>query len=195
VHTDLAEQQRQATAAGPGTAAWAGATRATVSLAEDAARIQAVGEALAAAAAHAGPCGGSCGCATALDAPGTTFHFPGDGAAGEADLSCDLAADGGEARDRIGVWQQVLARVERRDALPDSAGGVALRFPFDVELAAALARLAAAEYRCCSFGSYTIVIDDTGLRLEVRMPAGADAMLAAVVGRPDPLMTVPAEGR
>jgi hypothetical protein len=38
--------------------------------------------------------------------------------AAAAALVCDLAADGGDADDRIAVWRQVLARVERRDPLP-----------------------------------------------------------------------------
>ena len=101
-------------------------------------------------------------------------------------MACDLAADGGDAADRIGLWQQVFARVGRRDPLPDTANGLALHLPLDADLAATLARLAAAEYRCCSFGSYTIVIDHTGLRLEVRMPDDAAGLLAAVLGVPDP---------
>jgi hypothetical protein len=123
-----------------------------------------------------------------LAAPVTAYQFPSVPAAGEAALRCDLAADGGDAHDRIEVWQQVLARVQRRDPLPDVDGetqtGVVLRFPFDVELAATLGRLAAAEYRCCSFGSYTIVVDEAGLRLEIRLPEEAADTLAAVVGLP-----------
>jgi hypothetical protein len=80
----------------------------------------------------------------------------------------------------------VFTRVQRRDSLPDTDTGLALRFPLEAELAATLARLAAAEYRCCSFGSYTIIIDHTGLHLEVRMPAEATGMLDAVLGQPDP---------
>jgi hypothetical protein len=118
--------------------------------------------------------------ATAVAAAGDAYHFPGD-----AGLSCDLAADGGDVHDRIGVWEQVLSRVARRDPLPDTPGGVALAFPFDVELAGTLGRLAVAEYRCCSFGSCTLVIDGTGLRLEIRMPAEAAGTLAAVVGSPE----------
>lgn len=116
--------------------------------------------------------------AAAISATGDLYRF--------ADLACDLAADGGDARGRVAVWQQVFTRVRRRDPLADTATGVALRFPLDADLAATLARLAAAEYRCCSFGSYTLVVDHRGLTLEVRMPDGAADMLAAVVGRPDP---------
>jgi len=184
VQAELADRNRQAVAAGPGTAAWATEIGGSASLSQDAARLQAVSAALT-TAAHDGPCGDDCGCTTALAAAGTTYHFPHDPASGEAALACDLAADGGDAHHRIGVWQQAPARVERRDPLPDTPDGVALRFPFDVDLAGTLGRLAAAEYRCCSFGSYTLAIDGTGLRLEVRMPGEAAGMLAAVVGLPD----------
>jgi DNA-binding transcriptional MerR regulator len=182
-HT-LAEQQQRAAEHGPGTPGWAEAHQASVPLAEDAARLQAVSAALG-NAAHSGPCGEGCGCAAALAAPGTTYHFPAGEVAQAPGLACDLAADGGDAADRIGVWQQVFAHVQRRDPLTDTATGLALYFPLDADLAATLARLAAAEYRCCSFGSYTIVIDHTGLRLEVRMPDDAAGMLAAVLGVPD----------
>lgn len=189
VQGDIAERQRQMADSGPGTREWAAVTKASAPVFEDAARLQAVAGALA-AAAHAGPCGDTCGCAIALAAPVTAYHFPSDVASGEAALLCDLAADDGGAHDRIDVWQQVLARVERRDPLPDPESqaqtGVVLRFGFDVDLAATLGRLAAAEYRCCSFGSYTIVIDGTGLRLEIRMPVEAAETMAAVVGEPRP---------
>jgi len=184
VQADIAARNRHAVAAGPGSAAWTTEIGGSASLSEDAARQQAVAAALT-TAAHDGPCGNDCGCTTALAAAGTTYHFPHDATSGAAALTCDLAADGGDMHDRIGVWQQALARVERRDPLPDTPDGVALRFPFDVDLAGTLGRLAAAEYRCCSFGSYTLVIDGTGLRLEVRMPGEAAGMLAAVVGLPD----------
>lgn len=185
VQADIADRTRQAADAGPGTAAWATEIGGSASLSEDAARLQAVSAALT-TAAHDGPCGDDCGCTTALAAAGTTYHFPHEATSDEAALACDLAADDGDMHNRIGVWQQALTRVERRDPLPDTPDGVALRFPFDVDLAGTLARLAAAEYRCCSFGSYTLIIDGTGLRLEVRMPGEAAGMLAAVVGLPDP---------
>jgi DNA-binding transcriptional MerR regulator len=183
VQDNLTEHLRRAAENRPGSTGWADMTKTSVPLAEDAARLQAVAAALG-SAAHAGPCGERCGCAVALTAPGTAYQFPAsDDGQG---LACDLAADGGDAHDRIDVWQQVFTRVQRRDPLPDTDNGLALRFRLEADLAATLARLAAAEYRCCSFGSYTIVIDHTGLRLEVRMPAEATGMLAAVLGRPDP---------
>jgi len=185
VQADIAVRNQQAAEAGPGSSEWVSEISRSASLSEDAARLQAVAAALT-ATTHDGPCGEGCGCATALAAAGTTYQFPYDPAAGESALSCDLVADGGDVHDRIGVWQQVLALVQGRDPLPDTADGVALRFPFDVDLAGTLGRLAAAEYRCCSFGSYTLVVDGAGLRLEIRMPADASGTFAAVVGLPDP---------
>jgi DNA-binding transcriptional MerR regulator len=182
VQDRLTEQQHRATRHGPGTPGWVEATTASVSLAEHAARLQAVSAALP-ATPHGGPCDDACACTTAVAAPGSVYRFP---AADDPALMCDLAADGGDALGRIGVWQQVSTRVQSRDRLSDTEIGLALRFPLEADLAATLARLAAAEYRCCAFGSYTIVIDHTGLRLEVRMPAGAAGMLAAVLGLPDP---------
>jgi DNA-binding transcriptional MerR regulator len=184
VQADIAERNRQAAEAGPGTPGWATEINGSASLSEDAARLQAVAAALT-TAAHDGPCRDDCGCTTALAAAGTAYHFPHDVTSRAGALSCDLVADGGDVHDRIGVWQQVLARVVRRDPLPDTPDGVALRFPIDVDLAGTLGRLAAAEYQCCSFGSYTLVVDGTGLRLEIRMPADAAGTLAAVVGLPD----------
>jgi DNA-binding transcriptional MerR regulator len=184
VQADLAELNRQALEAGPGTPDWAKTISGSASLSEDAGRLHAVGAALTTTTRDR-PCGDSCGCTSALAATGTAYHFPHNPASGEAALSCDLVADGGDVHDRIGVWQQALGRVERRDPLPDTPHGVALRFPFDVHLAGTLGRLAAAEYRCCSFGSYTLVVDGTGLRLEIRIPAEAADTMAAVVGVPD----------
>ncbi|GGN46165.1 DNA-binding transcriptional MerR regulator [Actinoplanes campanulatus] len=183
VQAEIAEHNRQAVAAGPGNSGWAAQISRSASLSEDAARLQAVAAALA-TAPHDGPCGDTCGCTAALPAAGSTYHFPHD-ASDETSLACDLAADGGDMHSRIDVWQQVLARVKHRDPLPDSPDGVALRFGLDVDLAGTLGRLAAAEYRCCSFGSYTLIIDGTGLRLEIRMPTDAAGTLAAMVGLPD----------
>jgi len=187
VQTAISGRQRQMAGAARDAGDWAEVTRRSVPLFEDAARLQAVTAALE-TAGHTGGCRDGCGCLTALYAPVTTYQFPTVAASDGVRLACDLAADGGDAHDRIETWQQVLSRVQRRDPLPDPPDpqqvGVVLRFGFDVDLAATLGRLAAAEYRCCSFGSYTLVIDDTGLRLEIRMPTEAADTLAAVVGTP-----------
>ena len=189
VRGDITDVERRMARSGPGTDEWAETTRASVSMFEDAARLQAVAGALA-VAPRAGRCGDTCACAEALAAPVTTYQFPTAAGGGEQAPFCDIVADGGDTRDRVAVWQQVLARVERRDPLPDPADasgtGVVLRFPSDADLAATLGRLAVAEYRCCSFGSYTIVVDGAGLRLEIRMPVEAADTMAALVGVPTP---------
>ncbi len=185
VEQSIADTLAKAAEYGPGTDAWAHTARRCVVLTEQAAHLQAVAAELHHAHA-AGQCGDHCTCATALAAPAGVYRFPTNASEpGSPDLSCDLPADAGDAHDRIGEWQHVLTRVEARDPIPDAEAGLALRFPLDHDLAATLARLAAAEYRCCSFGSYSVVIDHTGLRLEVRMPAGAEGQLAAVLGTPD----------
>ncbi|MEU7904563.1 MerR family transcriptional regulator [Actinoplanes sp. NPDC049118] len=123
VQSDIEARNRQAADAGPGSPGWVSEISRSASLSEDAARLQAVVAALT-ATAHDGPCGESCGCVTALAAAGTTYHFPHDPAAGDGALACDLGADGGDVHHRIGVWQQVLARAESRDPLPDTTHGV-----------------------------------------------------------------------
>jgi DNA-binding transcriptional MerR regulator len=75
VQDRLTEQQQLAVRHGPGTSGWVDATRATVPLAEAAARLQAVAAALP-ATAHAGPCDEDCGCLAALTAPGDRYQFP-----------------------------------------------------------------------------------------------------------------------
>ncbi|GAA4722425.1 hypothetical protein [Phytohabitans rumicis] len=181
VQDQITAQLRDAMQAGAGRDRWAQVTGDSLPAFEQAACLQAASKVLA-GADHTGPCGPECACTTALTAPAATYQFPG----GDGDaLSCDLAAAGGDAQQRIGAWQQVLAQVQAREPLPDTTTGLALRFPLDGDLAAILARLAAAEYRCCSFGSYTLVIDGDGLTLQVRMPDGAADQLAAVPGTPD----------
>ena len=65
VQADIAAQNGQAVEAGPGTAGWATKLDRSASLAEDAARLQAVSAALT-TAKHDEPCGDDCGCTSAL---------------------------------------------------------------------------------------------------------------------------------
>ena len=82
-------------------------------------------------------------------------------------------------RGRIGDWQAVLGRATGRGPIP---GGSALTFPTDPALTAELARLAAAEHACCSFFDFSIAVTGEGVRFEVRAPAEAQDLLAAVFG-------------
>ena len=77
---------------------------------------------------------------------------------------------------RVADWRGVVGRATGREALED---GVALTFDHDIALTAELARLAAAEYACCSFFRFTLGLDSTGVRLAVSAPpAGRDALVA-----------------
>lgn len=74
VQAAIGEQNRQALEAGPGTSGRATVIGGSASLSENAGRLQAVAAALT-ATAHDGPCGDGCGCAIALAAAGTVYHF------------------------------------------------------------------------------------------------------------------------
>ena len=94
-------------------------------------------------------------------------------------LACTL--DGGRAaiEQRIADWQGLLSHATDRQPID---GGVALRFGDDPELAAGLARLAAAEYQCCGFFDFTLSINSDGLRLAVRAPAEAQEAVTDLFG-------------
>ena len=80
--------------------------------------------------------------------------------------------------DRISDWQAVLAQVRERSRL---AGGIRLTFGPEADVAE-IARLARAEWTCCSFFGFTLTVDDRGTALEVRAPASAQTLLASVFG-------------
>jgi hypothetical protein len=82
-------------------------------------------------------------------------------------------------RGRVGDWQAVLDRAVGREPVP---GGAALTFRHDVDTTTELARLAAAEYACCSFFDFSLAVTGDGVRFEVRAPAEAQDVLAAVFG-------------
>ena len=49
-----------------------------------------------------------------------------------------------------------------------------------------LTRLAVAEQGCCSFLSFALTVDGRGIALEVRAPADAADLVAALFGPADP---------
>lgn len=143
-----------------------------------------------------GPCDDVCGClsATPSDDPSTDDH-PTDGCSpgccaspghvepvplaasdGEVPIACSL--DAAEIGPRIAEWQAALAGVVRRET---REGGVRLVFD-DVDRLAEVARLAAAEHRCCPFFSFAVTVDARGLGLEVQAPADGQDVLTAVFG-------------
>jgi hypothetical protein len=88
-----------------------------------------------------------------------------------------MAADGGDMTDRTDRWRAVLSQATGREAVDD---GVAVTFDHDIARTAELAGLLAAEYRCCSFATYSLVIDGRGVRAEIRTPAWAPEARVAV---------------
>ena len=142
-----------------------------------------------AAGATDGPCDDSCGC---LAGPGTG-PSPAEGpraavpvalvarpvASGGPPIACTL--DPGKMSGRLDEWNALLTGVTAREAVD---GGIRLAFGPGTDVAE-LARLATAEQACCRFFSFAVVVDDRGLALEVRAPADAADVVAAVFGAPD----------
>lgn len=124
-----------------------------------------------------GPCGTDCACLRT----GTARAEPvvlGAGPA-EQDVVCTLASTAVD--DRVQDWQRVLADAGSRTATED--GGLRVALHPDVDLGR-LVKLAVAEQRCCSFFAFALTVDSRGVALEVRAPAGADDIVAAVFGMP-----------
>ncbi|MGI8937591.1 MAG: MerR family transcriptional regulator [Iamia sp.] len=94
-------------------------------------------------------------------------------------IACTLPAN--EMPGRNDDWQRLVGHVVGREALPAGETGVRLALepaaPLDE-----LTRLAVAEQGCCAFFSFTITVDGRGLALEVRAPADADDLVAALFG-------------
>jgi DNA-binding transcriptional MerR regulator len=116
-----------------------------------------------------GPCSPGCAC----EDP----RAPAGAAGAAAPIVCTLEA--ADRPRRLEEWRTLLARATAREAVD---GGVRLRFPFEADLAAEVARLAAAEQACCSFFDFTVRIAKAGLALEVRGPAEVEATIALLFG-------------
>ena len=102
------------------------------------------------------------------------------GPAGErwrtAPVACTLAGDDQAAR--AAAWHAALDGAARA-GLP---GGLRLTVP--VSRVAAVAGLAVAEQACCPFFDFRLHLDSPDLHLEVRAPAGAADLLAALFAAP-----------
>jgi hypothetical protein len=95
-------------------------------------------------------------------------------------IACTLPADGGDLTVRVDEWRALLSHATGREELDD---GIAVTFAHDAARTVELARLLAAEYACCSFATFAMVLDDRGVRLEVRTPPQARAFLSTVFGQ------------
>jgi hypothetical protein len=98
---------------------------------------------------------------------------------GTAPIACTLDNDGGNMEQRLGEWRAILNQATGREELDD---GIAVLFAHDIDRAGELGRLLAAEYSCCSFASYHLIIDARGVRIEIRTPPEARDVIAAVFG-------------
>ncbi|AVZ72885.1 heavy metal-responsive transcriptional regulator [Streptomyces lunaelactis] len=142
-----------------------------------------------------GACGPGCGCVSttpagpvpvelSLTRPDRSGSGGGRGEAGDLDeswrqapVACSLAGADQEGRAR--QWQQLLASSTGRE---DTGDGLRVTFPAGPEVAADVARLAAAEQDCCAFFDFTLHLTPTALVLTVRAPEAADALVAELFG-------------
>ena len=118
-----------------------------------------------------GPCDDGCACIASAAGPNLPVEPPA--------IACSL--DGDDVADRLATWQHLLGTARSRDAGP----GGSLRIEFDgLESFGEVARLVAAEQRCCAFLAFTITVDHIGVTLEVSAPEGAEAALESIFGAP-----------
>jgi hypothetical protein len=94
-------------------------------------------------------------------------------------IACTL--DGGidAMRTRGGDWQRVIGRATGRYPIDH---GVTLTYDHDEPLTTELARLAAAEFACCSFFEFTLRVGAGGVTFTVTAPAEAGGIVTAMFG-------------
>ncbi len=153
-----------------------------VDLVELTAELQAAAARLASAPVFAGACGDDCACManqmTSTDLPPIPpLRDPSRNDA--IPVACTLDAE--LARSRMVDWQGLLAKATGRQTIAD---GVALTFEHDVELTTDIARLAAAEFECCSFFRFSLTVDAAGVRLEIAGPPAARDIITALSSSP-----------
>jgi MerR family copper efflux transcriptional regulator len=91
-------------------------------------------------------------------------------------VACTLSGDG--PRGRVAEWRAVLDGAVHV-AIPEG-----LRLTLPVELAAAIAGLAAFEQQSCAFFCFRLHLDGPRLNLEVRAPEAGTGLLAEMFTRP-----------
>jgi len=156
-----------------------GAAAQIAELSEFATQLQAAAEQLSAEPVD-GPCDADCAClSTGPAEPAPTSAVKLGYKPVAVPIACTL--DPAAVPDRLAEWQAVFAAAESRFALDD--GGLRIEFADTVDLGE-LARLIAAEQRCCTFFSFALTVDGRGTALEVRAPEGAAEIVADLFGRP-----------
>lgn len=127
-----------------------------------------------------GPCSEACACVTDPTATEngmvqvTLGTKPSD-----PPIECTL--EPGAMPDRLADWRAILERARTRTTGPDGTLHIELGDGSDL---GELARLVAAEQRCCAFFSFAITVDPGGVALEVRAPAGAAEVVTSLFGQP-----------
>jgi hypothetical protein len=109
--------------------------------------------------------------------PGQEATAPGSERWRTAPVACSLAGDDQSAR--AAAWRAALDGAIRA-SLPDG-----LRLTVPVSRAADVAGLAAAEQACCPFFDFRLHFDSPDLHLDVRAPAHAADLLAALFATPE----------
>jgi hypothetical protein len=123
--------------------------------------------------------------------PAVRVRFLAGAEATDARLVCTL--DGGldAMRGRIGEWRAIIAQATGREP---ADGGVTLVYDHDPAVTVELARLAAAEFACCSFFTFTLIVATDGMRFTISAPDEARDVVTAVFGAaaPAPVGATPA---
>ncbi|RZU49366.1 hypothetical protein EV385_1116 [Krasilnikovia cinnamomea] len=169
---------------GPGSGpADAGLPGAVTELTALVARLQGAAHRLA-QPTGSGACDADCPCVTAASAvsspriPASRAALSGSELNGP-DLVCTIEGGIDAMRARITEWQAVLGRATGREP---ADGGVVLSFSHDPAVTVELARLAAAEYACCSFFTFTLIVGPDGVRFTVTAPPDAQDVVTALFG-------------
>jgi hypothetical protein len=98
-------------------------------------------------------------------------------------LVCTLEGGLPAMRGRIDEWLAVIGRASGRDP---AEGGVTLRYDYDMDLLLELARLAAAEFTCCSFFTFSLTVGPPGMRFTITAPDNAADVVTALFGAAPP---------
>jgi hypothetical protein len=124
--------------------------------------------------------GGDCGVTPARTTGTAGLRLAADGGDAGPDLVCTLD---GAMRERVDRWRAVIGRATGREP---HAAGVTLGFDHDPAVTVELARLAAAEFACCSFFTFALTVGPGGTRFTVTAPAGARHLVTALFGSAGP---------
>jgi hypothetical protein len=138
-----------------------------------------------------GACDDGCACVTAASAQTAarvpTTRMPMSAAALDDGTRPDLVCtfDGGpEAmHERIRQWRAVVDKAVGREP---ADGGVTLTYDHDPAVTVELARLAAVEFACCSFFTFTLAVAPGGMRFTMSAPDEARDAVTALLGTADP---------